>query len=1237
MHGAKLLVAIAAVAIPSWIATPAAGGSGLAEALAYAEDALSRGKPAEGLAHVDRALERDSKSLQAWDLRARCAEALGERDLEAHALHQELRLSVGQKRPPAEIEALRTRVLVVDPTARDLFDLTRIFVPRLRAVAEQYVKDRRPHSAIRAYKEILALAPESIEIQAAIQAVASAPDPSLAGDAKPKDLLADVSAEWIRERDLKHATWDDRDEQKREHYVTMTDSGYANLVRAAEAMEQMNAFYREFFQYGTEEDGRTVPAIELRLFKNRDEYLKKGSSPADWSGGQFTGDAVETYVGEGGFDGMVGVLFHEAAHQFVSLATSASGWLNEGLASFFEGTRILSNGTVIMNLPANHRLMPMAARLEKGWMEDEVDGIDPAEPSKSDPPKAPTFGIVLENKYEWGPPWYAPTWAVVYFLYNYQDPLDGRFVYRAAFREFVDSSGGRVGEGAVKNFEEVVLANPAPPIQGVPRPKDAPEVALPKTVAELDPVWKDWLVALKGEQNGEIEVARPYLAWARAAIKGGDDRVAREHFEKALIAAPNDVATLLEFGAFLAERKGTDRASKLALEALRLLESKEPVDEKAVTAAEKSLDKWDPKRKTLASIHADLWTAAKNVVLGYRAAGMPTMVLDLSWRLGSDLSVPGMTEMYEAALREGAKPVQIWQLAYDEEDLKGWAVQADSGYRADGRSLVASFGKYDELVFDYRVLTLDAVTSGDWSLQADVLARKGEVNFCGLVFGKKDAQNFHGLILFPGRTEASGSREGLASSGFIDLASCFGGTSFKTWRHNPVDTASEGPAKDKTGVAEVWHTLRVDVADGTIDTWFDGEFLSTQEFPSADPLRGSLGLIIGPGEARFRDVRFLARPPRDPAAQIERAVRIAKLESQGGPPPGGSFLGRVPPFPKIGKWIQGSRKGWGEVLFAPQLVVLWSVQQNQIVPIDEWLRDLAAREARVGLEIVAIASANDAETLAGYLAEHPLPGAIAVDAREKPGLGETFEQYSIARFNLPRLLLLDIDGKVVWEGDPGFTRGGSWTAGGESFLDGPLAELIGKNKLEALASWNARWTATGAPAIAAGDLQTALPLMQEARTLPEGRVSAVEDAKRKLGAVEVALGALSATAIAFAESGTDPALPALLDYAKVLKRSADKSTQLVLARIREGKPTRDWADVVKRCEPIAKSVKDERKLALARELVEKLGTMAGRFPGELLADLAPAVQREDVARVVELASTAAERPRRWLVGEYLRW
>ena len=95
--------------------------------------------------------------------------------------------------------------------------------------------------------------------------------------------------------------------------------------------------------------------------------------------------------------------------------------------------------------------------MEKGWMEHAQDGYDPND-SSSSPEKAPTWSIVLENSYSWGPPWYAPTWGVVYFCYNFQDPVDGRFVYRDAFMEFVDKSGGKVGKTAIKTFEEVVLA-----------------------------------------------------------------------------------------------------------------------------------------------------------------------------------------------------------------------------------------------------------------------------------------------------------------------------------------------------------------------------------------------------------------------------------------------------------------------------------------------------------------------------------------------------------------------------------------------------------------------------------------------------------------------------------------------------------------------------------------------------------------------------------------------------------
>src|SRR5260221_264186 len=232
--------------------------SAVDEALKNAEASLGKGDAKAGGAWVERALERDAKSLKAWDLRARCADAAGDKDRAILALHEELRLTIAQKRPRAEIEALRTRITTADPIAKDLFDLNKTFVSRLKALADQYEKDKRPHSAIRVLKKILALDPESAASADAIQRLASAPNPSLAADAKPKDLLAGVSDEWIKEHDAQHDTWEKRDKLERNHYDTLTDTGYSNLVHTGEAMEQLNAFYREFFHYGTEEDGHTV-------------------------------------------------------------------------------------------------------------------------------------------------------------------------------------------------------------------------------------------------------------------------------------------------------------------------------------------------------------------------------------------------------------------------------------------------------------------------------------------------------------------------------------------------------------------------------------------------------------------------------------------------------------------------------------------------------------------------------------------------------------------------------------------------------------------------------------------------------------------------------------------------------------------------------------------------------------------------------------------------------------------
>ncbi len=1202
---------------------------GLKHAIGLVERSLESGDHAKARDLIQRALERDRKSRAVWALRTKWASAVSDDDELLYSLHQELRLAEAQHADKSEVKALRERIVELDPIAVDLFAMKANFRKKLLKIAEAYEKKERPHAAIRTYKKILSLEPEHDASREAIERIASSPDPSLAGDAKPKDLFEDVSQEWIAEFDAEHSEWKTRGQLERDNYVTHTNAGYEIMVRSAEAMEQMNAFYRQFFKYGTEEHGGSVPRIDLRIFATRDEYLELGTGPpVEWSAGQFTGSAVETYTGGGGFNGMVGTLFHEAAHQFVGLATTATGWLNEGLASFFEGTQILANGTVIMNMPANHRLFPLANRMERGWMESHDDGIDAGD-SNATPETAPTFRIVLENKYEWGPPWYAPTWGLVYFLYNYQDLVDGRFVYRASFHEFINASGGRTGEGAVKNFEEVVLANPLRPYKGVEREGKASTDHLPKTADELDALWKEWTLALRDEQQGKLEVARPYGDWGRYAAENNDYEVAHEHFEKGLVQDSNDVGVLLAFAELLEERfNNDDRAAKLITDALRVLEAAPEPDAKLIRDTERRLAKLDPKLESLADVQEQMAAAARSLVARYQASGSTLMVMDLAWRMGSELELPDLFDSYREAIVRGGKSLRIWELAYNEQDLQGWNTAGSAtAFVPDRSTLRAKKGKYDPDNFDYQVLTLDRVTSGDFSMQAEVQATRGQVNFCGFVFGQKAESSFHGLALFPGKAKAE---EGLAGTGFVELFSFYGGKP-KTWRRTPVNTSAAG---DRSSTAK-WHELRLDVSGRNADFWFDGEFLATHEFPSVDVLRGKFGLIMGSGQAQFRNIRYLAVDANDPVASIERNLRLDNLREESGGSLGGSFQGMTPPFPQVSRWLQGGRSNWSEKGSVPQLLVMFSINQNDLVRIDQWLTSFAATTEEHGLEIICLASANDLVAMAEYLKTHPLPGHVGIDQRLGVGFGDTFEEYSIERFNLPRLILLDLDHTVVWEGDPGFSTTVPWKAGDSSTVDSFWEQLVRNRKLDELSDWKSDWSKKGLPALVAGDMASAVETLKGSLEF-EPRFSVdVAKATSYYESIEAAIVALESTAASFEREEAEPALNTLLEWAALIEKPVSAKERKPFKSVLAGKGAKQWNKAAKAFAQY--SAKKRHTDAMATALVGKLPALSGRFVREAETQLNEALAAGDLEAFDAVVLEMPKLPAQWLASEYFRF
>ena len=1223
--GAASLVLLAALGAAG---APSAQESGtFRAALQKAERAASSERWDVAEAACVRALERDRKNADAWALRARVAAGSGDVDLQVYCLHQELRYLEAQGAKKSALADRVAQLEALDPIAEELYDLRSRFSKKFTKVAQAYEKDDRPHGAIRVWKEVLALDPESGPAAEAIDRIASAPDPSLAGDAKPKDLFGDVTDEWIAEYDAEHLEWEDAGRVERDNYVTVTNAGYEVLIRTAEAMEQMAAFYKQFFRYGTPEDGRSVSRIQVNVFRTRDEYLEKGiGPPVEWSGGHFTGSHVECFIGDGGFEGMVGTLFHEAAHQYVSIATNAVGWLNEGLASFFEGTRILPNGAVLMNEPADGRLFPLAERMEKGWMANAQDGYDPND-SSSTPEKAPTWAIVLENSYSWGPPWYAPTWGVVFFCYNFQDPVDGRFVYRDAFWEYVDKSGGKVGKTAINTFEEVVLANPKAPYKGLKgkaleRP-DGDEFALPTTVVELDAIWKDWIVNLRDERSGKLERARPYGDWARLAAANGEDLSAKEHFEKGVVANPSDVELAYDFAGHLSGAFGEkDRAAKVVMDALRMLEAEPVPDAKRIARGERLLAQLDPKRRTLTRTRDELGEAARTLVLSYAEAERPAMVQDIAWRFGSEFGLLDLFDAYEQAVIARGSDMAIWDLAYNERNLDGWTV-GNNVFQPDSLRLVAENGGFDADNFDFKMLTLDRVTAGDFSIQAEMLAEEGAAAFSGFVFGAKSSTSFHGAVYFPPREGAAGT----ASSGFFDVMSSYGGGVVKAWRHVPVIVEEDGEGPSTS--AGDWNTVRLDVIGSRIDVWWNDGLLTSHDFQLRDAVLGRFGLLTGTGEAQWRNVRYLARDPRDPSGRIERRQRLERSGADPDKPVDGSYLGLVPPFPEVERWAQNPRESFGDVGPNPQLLVLWSIGQNELVPIDGWLTAFDRRWGPEGVEILSVVSPNDDERIDEYLKAHPVPGSVAVDSRPygTTGIGKTFTEYSVRRYNLPRVLLLDVDGTVAWEGDPGFSSQSKPKPPFASYVDTPMEDLAERRQLISVRRWRESWQRKGESALASGDLAGAIELLREAGGFKDSPFLDVQRATARLEAIEEAIDDPDEVIEVTKDAGTTPALAVLIEWAEALETPFSKKRKAAVNKAIKGKTASHWKRAVKAAAKAGKGrAPEEERLA---ELTATLAELEGPLVRQLESDV------QELG--LQGAANAEQLPAIWLARNVFGW
>src|SRR5262245_43691884 len=117
----------AALLLGSLLVSPAppsvTEGGALTKALADATSALDAGDLPRTRAALDRVLERDPNSLPGWNLVERWAEKAGDRDEQVHALNRELGIARASGADKPAQEAIRSRLLPVDPVAAELAKL----------------------------------------------------------------------------------------------------------------------------------------------------------------------------------------------------------------------------------------------------------------------------------------------------------------------------------------------------------------------------------------------------------------------------------------------------------------------------------------------------------------------------------------------------------------------------------------------------------------------------------------------------------------------------------------------------------------------------------------------------------------------------------------------------------------------------------------------------------------------------------------------------------------------------------------------------------------------------------------------------------------------------------------------------------------------------------------------------------------------------------------------------------
>ena len=1054
--------------------------------------------------------------------------------------------------PAKELEAW---VGAADPLRKRHDALKRDHVTKLLEVAASQMDAGNWHGAQAVLKEARGADPDHPQLVAALARIRLEGGNELAVEDETggSDPLSGVTAEWVAQNDPLHAEWDAAWELATEHYVVRTNAGWRVLKTVAHAMEQVHVFYRQFHRYKLGK-GETVPVANVLIFKDAAEYKELGGQPVEWAAGHWDGTNVVTYDprggGDGGLSGLLDTLFHEASHQFTSLAggSAVPAWLNEGMASFFEGTRLLSNGKLEWNLVVPGRLYPLL---------DEIK-------EKKHDLRAIVEGRVSDYRsyYPWG-------WGIVYYLHNAEDE-DGTLLYRDRLPEYFQQYHEPDHMG---RFVEHFVARPkVPGVSGFD---------------EFEARFRAYILELEGVDKGTVDLARSSEAKADRQAAKQSWRRAIELYERSLKKDPGHPAVLWKLAAALEADKQPDRAAGTLRQwmsaTLPAPGAEDPLAPRRAEALAR-IQKLDTSAKRLERLRESFHKEALALAQEYRKAGLPRIALQVL-RGPATATPPSVAarDLYFAVSDESKVSLESWRLLFDERTLKGFYGGGEEDFRVHEGAILATIGGLagakgegpatgplaagpKQSAFAYRRLFVDVEPSGDWSLSAEI--DLAGARLAGLCFGKKRDDSFHGVVLLP--------------EGHVDLGAF--GTDGKTLLR----------------VKKPWkglrHVLRIETAGTRLVAHVDDEQVLEWTFDSRARLAGDFGLLAGDGQSAFRDIKFLEYDPGLP-----RRARIGLRKEAPAPTSTGdlaplaraepgrvAYLDEAPPLLGAGALVGDAPHGrdLDALRFRPLVLVLWSTYQESQVPVLPGLVALAEKHKQDEVAFLLVSNETE-EVVRAWQASNALPFPVLCDPTNR-----AYEAYAAGKVGLPHAKLVGVDGRVAWEGNP------DWKPEYGSYLDEPLARHLDASRWRELRAAPPRLEQADLLR-AKGDAAGALAIWKELAAIATEH-PAVARAKAGLAGLGSEARARIARAEELAASGR--VLQAARELARVSRSYAGLEeaalAQAASAKLEGGKP---WKD----------ASRAEKKLAAPEKqfAAGKAGS-AAQSVGEWLAKLDPKLDPE---------------------------